>query len=402
LTAEELEQWQLQAAMAASAADAVDPKGKRPLRAAADAESGGLPEHVLQQLHLQYHQQQQQHAKQQQQLGTSSHTGSSARLRLGVLPGLSQEEVDAAMALDLDEQLNKRSRPPPQGPGAAAATTDQPDRSVVIGANKQLAAALAAGEEQPAAPAAIQTVTESHGMMRDSDDDEGSDEPDESDVVEVSLQVGRQSRRALQGPQTNRQAGSAGRARRRSQPAAAKQHRLLQAIGRKRSRQQQNEAGAPRAAAAAAAAGHSQGEEEDATWEPDDEAEEDDEVLRLATGVPAAAGQPGDSDNDDDDDDDDGHAGLLLPADVSSLDPVVLSTLPQSVQLDILERMRDAQQAGEHHDLNRCPPLLLTLQLVIYWCLCTLLSWRLKGTLAILCVSFAACKRLCSIVCVAQ
>jgi hypothetical protein len=31
---------------------------------------------------------------------------------------------------------------------------------------------------------------------------------------------------------------------------------------------------------------------------------------------------------------------------VSNLDPAVLSTLPQSVQLDILEKMRDAQQTG--------------------------------------------------------
>jgi hypothetical protein len=40
-------------------------------------------------------------------------------------------------------------------------------------------------------------------------------------------------------------------------------------------------------------------------------------------------------------------AGFLLPADPSKLDAEVLSTLPQSVQLEVLERMRDAQQAGE-------------------------------------------------------
>lgn len=38
---------------------------------------------------------------------------------------------------------------------------------------------------------------------------------------------------------------------------------------------------------------------------------------------------------------------LALPADLSSLDPEVLSTLPQSVQLEVFERIRDAQMAGE-------------------------------------------------------
>lgn len=54
-----------------------------------------------------------------------------------------------------------------------------------------------------------------------------------------------------------------------------------------------------------------------------------------------AGGSSGDSS-----DSDDGGGELLLPADVSNLDPAVLSTLPQSVQLDILEKMRDAQQTG--------------------------------------------------------
>lgn len=38
---------------------------------------------------------------------------------------------------------------------------------------------------------------------------------------------------------------------------------------------------------------------------------------------------------------------MLLPTDLSSLDAEVLSTLPQSLQLEILEKMRDAQVQGE-------------------------------------------------------
>jgi hypothetical protein len=68
-------------------------------------------------------------------------------------------------------------------------------------------------------------------------------------------------------------------------------------------------------------------------------------------GLKSLRGLGGDSDDDDDDSDDgdDGQLGLLLPSDIRSLDPAVLSTLPQSVQLDILEKMRDAQQAGAAH-----------------------------------------------------
>lgn len=39
-------------------------------------------------------------------------------------------------------------------------------------------------------------------------------------------------------------------------------------------------------------------------------------------------------------------SALALPEDLSSIDPAVLSTLPTSLQLDILEKMRDAQIAG--------------------------------------------------------
>lgn len=35
-----------------------------------------------------------------------------------------------------------------------------------------------------------------------------------------------------------------------------------------------------------------------------------------------------------------------LPDDPSSLDPEALSALPQSVQLEVFERIRDAQNAG--------------------------------------------------------
>ena len=55
--------------------------------------------------------------------------------------------------------------------------------------------------------------------------------------------------------------------------------------------------------------------------------------------------------NGADDDDEDGEDGMvpemLLPSDLSTLDAEVLSTLPQSLQLEILEKMRDAQVQGE-------------------------------------------------------
>ncbi|GLI68761.1 hypothetical protein VaNZ11_013252, partial [Volvox africanus] len=66
--------------------------------------------------------------------------------------------------------------------------------------------------------------------------------------------------------------------------------------------------------------------------------------------MPAAA--PGDGvDGDEEGEDEDADADLLasmmvLPDDVSSIDPAVLSTLPTSLQLDILEKMRDAQMAA--------------------------------------------------------
>ncbi len=47
-----------------------------------------------------------------------------------------------------------------------------------------------------------------------------------------------------------------------------------------------------------------------------------------------------------DDDDNDGGLAMMLPADLSKLDAEALSMLPQSLQLEILEKMRDAQNAA--------------------------------------------------------
>ena len=114
------------------------------------------------------------------------------------------------------------------------------------------------------------------------------------------------------------------------------QQQLLRAITLKRQQQKR------RASGAAAL-----------EWEPDDSLDlgpGDDKFTKLLNlkgpEFVGGGGEGGSSDVDEDDDDGDAAAGLLLPADISSLDPAVLSTLPQSVQLDILEKMRDAQQAG--------------------------------------------------------
>eukprot|EP00955_Chlamydomonas_euryale_P053707 355589-Chlamydomonas_euryale.AAC.2 len=69
-----------------------------------------------------------------------------------------------------------------------------------------------------------------------------------------------------------------------------------------------------------------------------------------------SAGSGGDGDGSgegisgDEDSDDGGGVDLgalaMLPSDLTTLDAEVLSTLPQSLQLEILEKMRDAQFAG--------------------------------------------------------
>lgn len=78
-------------------------------------------------------------------------------------------------------------------------------------------------------------------------------------------------------------------------------------------------------------------------------------AVGQATGAnkgPEAANNDNDDDDAEEEEDDDDTDALLasmmvLPEDLSSVDPAVLSTLPTSLQLDILEKMRDAQMAGE-------------------------------------------------------
>jgi hypothetical protein len=55
----------------------------------------------------------------------------------------------------------------------------------------------------------------------------------------------------------------------------------------------------------------------------------------------------GQHEDDEDEDVVELSSALMLPGDISSLDAEVLSTLPQSVQLEVLEKMRDSQAAGE-------------------------------------------------------
>lgn len=74
----------------------------------------------------------------------------------------------------------------------------------------------------------------------------------------------------------------------------------------------------------------------------------------LSAAHQAEADDEDDDDDDEDEDEDDGDDGAGIAAalisqgalDLGSLNPEVLATLPQSLQLDILEKMRDAQQAG--------------------------------------------------------
>ena len=67
---------------------------------------------------------------------------------------------------------------------------------------------------------------------------------------------------------------------------------------------------------------------------------------RSGGGVGATENDEGD--DDDVDEEDEGLlASMLLPADLTTIDAEVLSTLPQSLQLEILDKMRDAQMQGE-------------------------------------------------------
>jgi hypothetical protein len=156
-------------------------------------------------------------------------------------------------------------------------------------------------------------------LVDDSDSDQG-----------LSVQYQGESEESSDDPQQQQQQQGGSRPQRQKQLSAVEQQKqkLLGALARRTQRQQQHVV--PSTAAAAAGG---------ADWEPDDEAEEDAALL----GVPGRVG--GDSSGDDSDSEGEG-GQLLLPADVSNLDPAVLSTLPQSVQLDILEKMRDAQQTG--------------------------------------------------------
>ena len=55
-----------------------------------------------------------------------------------------------------------------------------------------------------------------------------------------------------------------------------------------------------------------------------------------------------DDDEVEEEEGEDGMASeMLLPSDLGTLDAEVLSTLPQSLQLEILEKMRDAQVQGQ-------------------------------------------------------
>lgn len=70
---------------------------------------------------------------------------------------------------------------------------------------------------------------------------------------------------------------------------------------------------------------------------------------------PNESNDAGSVEDEDDDDDDGGGGGLrpfMLPEDGTTLDAEVLSTLPQSVQLEILEKLRDSQQAGKDKPLQ--------------------------------------------------
>eukprot|EP00878_Enallax_costatus_P031248 GHUV01034152.1.p1 GENE.GHUV01034152.1~~GHUV01034152.1.p1 ORF type:complete len:485 (+),score=241.69 GHUV01034152.1:879-2333(+) len=300
---EDLEELQLAAALHASAAAAADPRGKRPAAAA----EGTLPDHVVNV--LKHHEQQYMQrapegtssSKQDQSSGNQQQRSLDPKDKFR----LAQEEADAALAARLDRELNSRQQGQRQGSQAANATGKD--------------AALAAALEAAAAAAS-------------------SDEEDDQAVLQFQNTARNTNRsRAKQAVVDDSQPSQRSR---RSQPTAAQeQQELLRAIALKRQQQQQR-----RASGAAAA-----------QWEPDDSldlgpgGDKFTKLLNLKGPEFVGGGGDGGSSDVDDDDDDDGDAaaGLLLPADISSLDPAVLSTLPQSVQLDILEKMRDAQQAGQ-------------------------------------------------------
>lgn len=69
----------------------------------------------------------------------------------------------------------------------------------------------------------------------------------------------------------------------------------------------------------------------------------------------------GGDDGDGDEDEDLISSMMALPEDLSSIDPAVLSTLPTSLQLDILEKIRDAQMAGRPKHRGRVGPSICVL-----------------------------------------
>ena len=80
-------------------------------------------------------------------------------------------------------------------------------------------------------------------------------------------------------------------------------------------------------------------------------------AIRAAAPAGRSGGGAGATENDEGDDDDDGEeedggllASMMLPADLTTIDAEVLSTLPQSLQLEILDKMRDAQMQGEERE----------------------------------------------------
>jgi hypothetical protein len=190
------------------------------------------------------------------------------------------------------------------GGGSGSEDEPMPDADARTALDAELAAALAAEEAAAAAARGASGLADGSGA-----EDEGGNEGDDGDDG-GGVQAGRRVRRGAASGDVG--AALAALSRGRAKP------RLLRADGR--------------AAARTTPGGLGDGGDSDALCgggSGDDKDLEDEGVAELARGGGGA------------------FAELALPDDPSALDPEALSMLPQSVQLEVFERIRDAQMAGE-------------------------------------------------------
>ncbi len=165
----------------------------------------------------------------------------------------------------------------------------------------------------------------------------GEEEEDDDDEEIGGAARSRRAHRAVGSSAAGVAEALAAAARRAGDGGGRRAHRLLRLDGSAAART------TPGGRAGAVGRG-ADGGDEDFEGDFEDEGKEDEEEEYEDEGVGVVARRGGGADD----------GGLIadlllsrLPDDPTSLDPEVLSTLPQSVQLEVFERIRDAQNAGE-------------------------------------------------------